>query len=191
VSWEDTGDFLEHRAERRRWCTRERMAGPARGGERGRLVLGRVGRQHGRLPKPTAPLQSSTRMATLETASRREDAMVKGATGARLRGLPQREEESGGIGDGEATAAGGDGAGTRQGYREELGEDKEKQLEGEDELEEGRVQRRQEKHRRRRRLLHRMLRGGQRKIQNRDIFEVLQLARRELIVTVNYKSYAQ
>jgi len=103
--------------------------------------------------------------------------MVKGATGARLRGLPQREEESGGIGDGEATAAGGDGAGTRQGYREELGEDKEKQLEGEDELEEGRVQRRQEKHRRRRRLLHRMLRGGQRKIQNRDIFEVLQLAR--------------
>jgi len=117
--------------------------------------------------------------------------MVKGATGARLRGLPQREEESGGIGDGEATAAGGDGAGTRQGYRKELGEDKEKQLEGEDELEEGRVQRRQEKHRRRRRLLHRMLRGGQRKIQNRDIFEVLQLARRELIVTVNYKSYAQ
>ena len=50
VSREDTGDFLQHRAERRRGRARERVAGPARGGERGRLVLGRDGGQHGRLP---------------------------------------------------------------------------------------------------------------------------------------------
>jgi len=35
---EDNGDFLEHLAERHRWCARQSVAGLACGGERRRLV---------------------------------------------------------------------------------------------------------------------------------------------------------
>lgn len=52
MSGEHSGDVLEQRAERRRGCAGERGARASGGVERGRLVLGGDGGQHGRLPPP-------------------------------------------------------------------------------------------------------------------------------------------
>lgn len=74
----------------------------------------------GASPQPTAPLESSTRTATLETDSRREDAMVKGAASGTSSGRASAADTStekvslraskpkvsiGGVGDGDGEMA--------------------------------------------------------------------------------------
>jgi hypothetical protein len=81
VSGQCGGDVPEHGAEGLGWGGREHRAGAGDGGEgwSSAVTEGRTGAS----PHPTAPLESSTRTATLETASRREVAMVKGAASGR------------------------------------------------------------------------------------------------------------
>jgi hypothetical protein len=76
VSRKHTGDeVLEHRAEGRRWGVDERCARPSRGVERCRLVLGRDGGQHGRLPPPdsaAAELDADGDVGDLDEAGGRD-----------------------------------------------------------------------------------------------------------------------
>ena len=117
VSREHTGDVLEQRAEGRRGgpvsAAHARPAAWSAAGWSSAVTEGSTGAS----PHPTAPLRSSTRTATLFTATRREDAMVKGAASGTSSGRASAAATStakvslSASKPNDSTAVGGDGDG--------------------------------------------------------------------------------